>query len=271
MFGIFINLFTKYFYQPFFNLLVAIYLGLKILIPEQVDMGIAVILFTIAFRILWLPISLSSDRSEKERQEISEKVATINATFTHDPVRQRQEIKKLFRTNRKIVFFSFIDIFFQVLVALMLYRIFSTGLEGADFHLLYKFIPKITEPFNLIFIGKYDLSKPNIFLNLIQTLCFFVAEVLSTSLSPFPITRKDLTTVFTIPALMYVFFSFMPAGKKLFVITTLMFSIMLMVAKQVKLMYHKFGEMMSTLPARLNKANKDDKPVPEDIQTENGI
>lgn len=270
MLGIIGTLFVRYFYQPFFNLLVAIYIGLKFIIPEQVDMGIAVILFTVAFRILWLPISLSSDRSEKERREISEKVAEINATYVHDPVKKRQEIKKLFQTNRKIVFFSFIDIFFQVLVALMLYRIFSTGLEGADFHLLYKFIPKVTEPFNLIFIGKYDLSQPNTILNLIQTLCFFVAEVLSTSLSPFPVTRKDLTTVITIPVLMYVFFSFMPAGKKLFVITTLMFSIVLMVAKQTILVYHKIGEKLSTLPARLNKANQA-KPTPENTQTENGV
>ena len=36
-----------------------------------------------------------------------------------------------------------INITIQVIIILMLYRIFKTGLEGADLHLLYPFMPEV--------------------------------------------------------------------------------------------------------------------------------
>ena len=147
---------------------------------------------------------------------------------------------------------SAFDLIFQILVALMLYRMFSTGLEGADFHLLYKFIPQPKEPFNLVFLGKYDLSQPSIFLNFLQSLFLFLAEVLSAISSPFPLTRRDLSTIFFLPVLSFFFFMFMPAGKKLFIISTLGFSIIMMLAKLIIFLYHDLGKKLRNFA--LNKA-----------------
>jgi len=205
------------------------------------DMGVAVILFTIAFRILWIPISLSSDRSEKERREIIAKVDQIQKSYKSDPVAQRGEIKNLLRTNRSIMVASGIDISLQVLIALMLYRIFATGLEGADFHLLYSFMPKIEKAFNILFLGKYYLGHPNMTLNLIQSLTILVAELLSSSLSPFPSTRKEVTTTIALPIISFFIFLTLPAGKKLFIITTLCFSIAIMLVKQTIFVYHSLS------------------------------
>lgn len=233
--------FVRFFYQPFFNLLVGIYWLLDQATAGHGDMGVAVILFTIAFRILWLPISLSSSRSEKERRDIAQKVKQINAEYKNNPVAQRHEIKKLLRSNRGILVASGINIGLQVLIALMLYRIFATGLEGADFHLLYSFMPKIKEPFNLIFMGKYDLSHPNLTLNFIQSLFILIAELLTNLTSPFPATRKDVTTALALPIISFFIFLTLPAGKKLFIITTLGFSIALMLVKQIVFVYHSLS------------------------------
>ena len=240
-----IDLFVRFFYQPLFNLLVAIYDGFAYVAPRTVDMGIAVVIFTIAFRLLWLPISLASDRSEKEKREIADKVEELKKQYARDPAAQRKAIKDLFRSKPGPVAASAFDLIFQILVAIMLYRMFSTGLEGADFHLLYKFIPEPKESFNLIFLGKYDLSRPNIFLNLLQSLFIFIAEVLWAIGSPFPITRRDLSTIFFLPILSFFFFMFMPAGKKLFIITTLGFSIIMMLVKLSIFLYHGFGSKLS--------------------------
>ena len=66
------HIFTVFIYQPFFNILVFFYwlIGLS----GKPDMGIAVIFLTILVRILLMPLSLSGQRSEKDRRAISKKM-----------------------------------------------------------------------------------------------------------------------------------------------------------------------------------------------------
>ena len=232
------HVFTLVIYQPFFNLLVLIYQFLE-RITAKADMGWAVIIFTIAFRIIILPLSLHSGRSEKEKYEISEKFKEIQEKYAHDPIKAKQLRRKLVRTNPITIASEFFDVFIQVLIALMLYRMFTTGLEGADLHLLYRFAPKITLPFNLTFMGKYDLTHPNTFINLVNTIVIFLAEYISLRLSPFPMGKNEKAALIVLPIGAYLFFSQMPAGKKLFVITTLVFSIFLMLIKRISFSFTK--------------------------------
>jgi YidC/Oxa1 family membrane protein insertase len=234
------GLFTQFIYQPFFNLLVGIYWVIGQVAPQYLDMGWAVIIFTFIFRILWLPITFSSGRSAKERHKISEKYKEIQKIYAKDPIKEAEEMKKLMRGNKRIVIMSGINIFFQLLVMLMLYRIFTTGLEGADFHLIYKWMPPHPEHFNLTWLnGKFDLTHPNMTLNWINAAVILAVELLSGLLSPFPTGRTELMTLIILPIGAFTFFAFMPAGKKLFVITTLLFSIGFMLAKVIKIIYYE--------------------------------
>ena len=133
------NLFTHFIYQPFLNLLVAIYMGINAISGGNTDMGIAVIIFTIALRFILLPLSLASSRTEAERREIEEKVAEINRVFKDDPLRTKSETKKLLKGNRRILISEGLNLTIQIIVALMLYRLFAKGLLGSDLHLLYDF------------------------------------------------------------------------------------------------------------------------------------
>jgi YidC/Oxa1 family membrane protein insertase len=220
---------------------VGIYDLLAYVAPEKVDMGITVIIFTICFRVLWLPVSFSADRSEKEKREIAQAVTEIERNFSDDPIAKKREIKKLLKSKPGPIASSAFDLFFQVLIAIMLIRMFSTGLQGSDFHLLYKFIPQPTEPFNLTLLDKFDLTKPNLFLNFIQSFLILSAEVLTALFSPFPTTKRDLITIIFLPIISFFLFLLMPSGKKLFIITTLSFSIILMLVKQTIFLYHSFS------------------------------
>ena len=249
------NLFTRLIYQPFLNLLVAIYLGLDTLTGGNADMGMAVIIFTVALRIILLPLSLASERTEAERREIEEKIKEIKIAFSSDPVRQKQEIRNLFHGNRRVLVSEGTNLAIQISVALMLYRIFAKGLEGADLHLIYDIVPAIQKPFNLTFLGKYDLSHPNLFLNFLQSLAIFTVESLSMFTSPFPVTRKDIVRLQVfLPVVSFMIFAYLPAGKKLFVITTLCFSIVLIIARQAL----RFARKIGTNPA-LVKAKEQQK------------
>ena len=236
-------LFTTFIYQPFFNLLVFFYWILDQVTGGNPDMGIAVVFLTIAIRFLLLPMTLSGERSEKDRREIAAKIKEIEVTFSHDPVAIKEESKKVMRKGQKVVVGELVSLAIQVVVALMLYRIFATGLEGEDFHLLYSFMPKIDEPVNLVFLGRFDLSHTSWVLNFVQSICIFVLETLAVLTSPYPHSRNEVVRLqLVLPIVAFVLFMFLPAGKKVFVITTLLFSIVLTLIRYVRRRFLEYKE-----------------------------
>lgn len=219
-------MFITYFYQPFFNILVGIYWALSRISPELADMGIAVILFSIIVRFLTLPLTLASERSENEKRSIVKKVKEVESRYSHDPINQKLAVKKILHANKRIVISTTANIIIQLGIIIMLYRIFTTGLEGKDFFLLYDFMPDIRHV-NLLFLGRFDLSHTSPTLNIIQSLMIFVVEILIAIRSPFPLAKKDIAlTQVVLPIGSYIIFMFMPAGKKIFIITSLIFSAM---------------------------------------------
>ena len=128
----------------------------------------------------------------------------------------------------------------------MLWRIFAKGLPGADLHLLYDFMPDVPQPYNLNFLGLYDLTHPNLKLNLLQSVVIFAVEALTLLSSPFPVTRGEVIRLqFVLPLTSFLIFSQLPAGKKLFVITTLLFSFCF---KLLRLIRHFLASLFTPPP-----------------------
>lgn len=240
-------MFEHYIYQPFFNILVGLYEILGTISPGLADMGIAVIIFSIVIRIILFPLTIMGERSEEEKRKIVARIEEAKNLYSHEPIRLRSEIKTIMRANARSVIATTANLAIGLAIIVMLYRIFTTGLEGADFYLLYDFIPN-PGTINLMFLGKYDLSHTNATLNLIQSIMIFVVEVLSALRSPFPVSRKDkaLLQIF-LPIGSFVIFMFLPAGKKIFMITTLAFSA---VYNTIKLLQDWSNKLMSRLAPR---------------------
>ncbi len=259
------ELFTAIIYQPFLNVLVFFYWLLGQLPGIKPDMGIAVILMTILLRVLMLPITIASDRSEHERDEISKKAKEIQEKYRNNPVELNRELKLLMRAKPRVLVSEFFELVIDVSIVLMLIRLFSRGLGGEDLHLLYPFVPHPDIPYNLVFLGKFDLTHPNVWLNIIQSLCILLVEVIAEYTSPFrnilsmerpttsynPMTNTKSSYAwetrsrvrslqFFLPIVSFLIFMFLPAGKKLFIITALLFSALYMILKAVR---RKFIEM----------------------------
>jgi membrane protein insertase Oxa1/YidC/SpoIIIJ len=229
------HLFIQFIYQPFFNILVFFYWLMSQMPGVKPDMGIAVIFLTILIRILMLPLSLAGDRSAKERREISEQIKKIDEENVAEPIVQREQRKRRLIQSRGVLIAEIFNLFIQVAIALMLWRIFAKGLEGEDFHLIYSFMPKVPTPFNLMFLGKFDLSHTHFVLNFLQSVSIFILETLSILTSPYPHTRGEVVRLqLVLPLMSFVVFMFLPAGKKLFVITTLWFSILVTIYKFIR-------------------------------------
>jgi YidC/Oxa1 family membrane protein insertase len=229
------HIFTLFIYQPFLNLLVGIYWLLQQLPIEHNDMGVAVILFTIALRFILLPITLASSRSDQERRAISLNVKEIRQQHKADPVRERSAIREHMRSNPKVVISTLFNLSIQIAIAIMLWRIFARGLLGEDLHLIYPFMPEIDLPFDLRFWNKFDLTHPSFVLNVVQSLVIFLLETVRLLTDPYPTTRKDAVRMqIVIPVIAFLIFSLLPAGKKLFVITTLLFSLIFTIVRVLK-------------------------------------
>lgn len=254
------DLFITLIYQPFLNVLVLFYWLLGRIPGNIPDMGVAVILLSILIRIVLLPVTLASDRSEHERRELARKAKFVEKEYASDPVGLNREMKKLLKTSPRIIVAEMVDFGISILVTILLIRIFATGIEGADLHYLYHWMPNVQQPYNLVFLGKFDLSRPNFVLNLIQSLVILLVEIVAEFTSPFhnllskehvvpvqsnPFTKeKDSYVVETrnrvrslqvfFPVVSFLVFMFLPAGKKLFIITTLLFSLLLMIIKAIR-------------------------------------
>lgn len=251
------SLFITLIYQPFLNVLVFFYWMLGLVTDGKPDMGVAVILLTLVVRFLLLPLSLSGDKSEPERRAIAAKVRELELTFSQDPVRLRAEKRKFLRSSRKVLIAEIINLFIQVGIALMLWKIFGTGLSGEDLHLIYPFMPDVETPFNLKFLGIYDLTHSNLTLNILQTFLIFVVETLSVFTSPYPVSKNEVVRLqLVLPFVSFIIFATLPAGKKLFVITSLLFSIVLIVIKAV---LYKFQEY------KAEKETEEEQPPEEKV------
>ena len=245
-----IDLFITVIYQPFLNILVGIYWLLGALPMKHPDMGVAVIIFTIVLRILLLPLSLSQERSEQEKHTLQTSAKALEKAYEHQPMLLRSELKKLMQKNRRIVFSEIIDLTIQIIIALMLWRIFARGLTGEDLHYIYSWMPKIEEPFNLVFLGIYDLTHPNLFLNFLQSFLLFILEMLSMLRTPIKVTKEEVIKYqLTLPIVTFLLFIFLPAGKKLFIITTLLFSICFKLFRMAQDGARALGKKMSGLPS----------------------
>lgn len=230
-----IGLFITFVYQPFLNILVFLYWILDLVTGGNPDMGIAVIFLTLFIRILLFPMTLAGSRSEKERRDIAQQVKKIENEYSAEPVKKERAKKQLLKTNRRILVAELVSLSIQVTIALMLWKIFETGLPGEDLHLIYSFMPEVQQPFNLTFLGTYDLSHTSFTLNLVQSILIFVFEIVAAFNSPYPVKRSEVVRLqLVLPVVSFVIFMRLPAGKKLFVITSLCFSILWTIFKIVR-------------------------------------
>ncbi len=242
------DIFTTYFYQPFFNLLVGIYWLVGQIFPNP-DMGIAMILFAVAVRIIFLPIDAIGDRSDEDKYKISQQIKQLKTELASDPIKLKSETNRIMRQKPGAILSEIFNVIFQALVIVMLYRIFTTGLEGADLHLIYKFMPKIQTPIDLMFLGIYDLSRTNNSLNIIQSLMIAANEAMHLYFSPVKPSQKDFVSLVIIfPIICFVIFMFLPAGKKVYIITSLAFTMVVRLIKQALYLYYSFTKKAAPEP-----------------------
>lgn len=217
-----------YLYQPLFNGLIWIYSNLA-----GQNLGWAVVYLTIALRVIMLPLSIISERNAMKQENFEEEVALKLKSFKHDPIAQKEELKKVMKKYKISPWAKTVMLLVQVLVLILLYQVFVRGITGEKMiKLLYPWIVDFPGKINTIFYG-FEIGKiHDVVWSGIASLYLFGSIFIENR------HRKKWETAQVIYLVVFPVFTFgilwlLPMVKSLFILTTMIFSDILTILRHI--------------------------------------
>ena len=170
-----VQLFNTVLYQPIFNLLIFFYN----IVPGH-DIGLAIIALTILVKLILLPLSLQSVKSQKALQDLQPKIEELKNKYKDDKEKLAAETMKLYKEQKVNPLSSCFPLLIQFPFLIAVYQAFRIGLTTNDFHLLYSFVQSPGQ-INPMAFGFLDLAKPSIALAILSGVAqYFQTQMLST-------------------------------------------------------------------------------------------
>jgi YidC/Oxa1 family membrane protein insertase len=170
------NFFHAVFYNPIYNALTA----LIALIPGG-DVGVAVILLTIAIRLILVPFSLSAARTQRAMKFLEPKIKELKEKHKNDKEKEALETLALYREAKINPFAGILTIFIQIPVLLALYWVFlHEPFSTIDAARIYSFTP-IPHIVSLKFLGIISVTGKSIVLAIFAGLTQFFQAYMSLS------------------------------------------------------------------------------------------
>lgn len=142
-------------YQPLFNLLIF----LIWLMPNH-SLGLAIIALTVIMRLAFLPSSLKQGSSQEKLRILQPKIKELQEKHKGDKTAQSKAMIDLYKQAGTSPWGACLPLIIQIIVLVLLYRVFQIGLSTSRFDLLYSFVPRPAD-INIHFLG-VDLSKPDL-------------------------------------------------------------------------------------------------------------
>jgi len=161
------GIFNLIFYQPILNLLVFLYN----IVPGH-DIGVAIIIMTVIIKLILLPLSKQSIKSQKSLQELQPKIDEIKKKYADKKEEQGRAMMQLYKENKVNPFSSCLPLLIQLPFLWAVFMVFRDGLGGKSLDLVYSFIYQ-PEIINTVSLGFINLAKPNVVLAILAGLAQF--------------------------------------------------------------------------------------------------
>lgn len=161
------NLFNTIFFQPILNLLVWLYAT----VPGQ-DVGIAIILLTFIVKLVMYPLTHLQIKQQRSMQELQPKIEEIRKRLKDDKEKQASELMELYKKEKVNPASSCLPLLVQLPIFLALFHALQVGLQSQGLNMLYPFVPN-PQSINTMFLGLFDLTKPNYVLAILAGLVQF--------------------------------------------------------------------------------------------------
>ena len=150
-----IAFYTTIFLRPIFNALIWLY-------NLTGDVGVAILLLTIAVRVIILPVTLKSLRSQKAMQALQPKLNALKEKFKNDKQGLARATMLLYTEEKVSPASSCLPLLIQLPVFIALYQALRDGLGNTGFNLLYHFVhnPTAIAPIGFHFLNLAKASIP---------------------------------------------------------------------------------------------------------------
>ena len=152
------SIFRVIFYEPILNLLVFLYN----IIPGH-DIGLAIIAMTVIIKLVLLPLSKQSIKSQKALQLLQPKINELKKKYANNKEELGKAMMQLYKEEKVNPFSSCLPLLIQLPFLWAVFMVFRDGLSNHALTNIYSFIaqPGVINPLSM---GIVDLSKPNIYL-----------------------------------------------------------------------------------------------------------
>jgi len=234
------ELFNQLLYAPLFNLLVFFYN----IIPGN-DIGIAIILLTIAIKLILLPLSIKSTKSQKALQDLQPKMEEIKKQYKDKKEEQAKALMELYKSEKVNPLSSCFPLIIQLPFLIAVFQILRTGFKEESLEMVYPFISR-PEVLNSMSFG-VNLADPNVVLAFLAGAAqYWQTKMLMHKKQPVKASgakSENMTAImnkqmmYMMPVLTIFIGVSLPGGLTLYWLATTL----LMVAQQ-KLMFKKTGE-----------------------------
>ena len=146
-------MFQTFFYQPILNLLVSLYN----IVPGH-DLGIAIIALTIIIKLVLLPLSKKSLKSQKALQDLQPKVEELKKKYKDNKEELGRAMMGLYKNNKVNPLSSCLPLLIQMPFLYAVFWVFRDGFAGESLDLVYSFISR-PEAINTVSLGFIDLAN----------------------------------------------------------------------------------------------------------------
>lgn len=216
-------LYNEIIYRPILNLLVWLYN----VVPGQ-DIGVVIILVTIAVRLLLSPFMHKSLKGQKALSALQPKLNELREKHKDNKEAQAKAMMELYREHNVNPLSSCLPLLIQLPLLIALYQVFDKALKG-NLSGLYSFVsnPGTIDP---KFLGLVDLSQPNIAFAIMAGLSQFwqsrmIAKSQGTASTDPTAKIMNMQMTYLLP-IVSVFIAWkLPAGLPLYWIVTTLFAV----------------------------------------------
>ncbi len=216
-----IELWNIYLYQPVFNLLIWIYSNWT----DQ-NLGWAIVYLTVLLRGALLPLTVIQHMKQARNESLGEDVMKLQKELHNDEVLKKQEIRKLLKRKKVSPWAKFVSLGIQGLVLLLLYQVFLNGITGEKlFSTLYSSVD-FPGKINAMFYG-FDLGVRDVIWAAVVGLLLFAENYYHAIKAKRMFQKTDLSYFVLFPLAVFVALWALPMVKSLFVLTSMLFSIII--------------------------------------------